>query len=167
MNLGMKTHKWIEQAVRALMRYIQQNSRTHSSPEEPVVFAVTNCYPTRLMLYAAAFQGGWKVHFMKSLREAAETTRVQRPKAVFYDHTVGDPAWDRYCAALSLECVPFVLLAHKKVDETFLVVLAAGGYQAWGDPLTSEEVVKAVDFGVEMAGLATKAASSRIESAAT
>jgi hypothetical protein len=156
MNLGMKTHKWIQQVFRALMRYIQQNSRPDSgaSDREPVVFAVTNRYPTRLVLYAAAFQGGWKVHFMKSLRQVVAATRTEKPKAVFYDHAAGDPAWDYYCATLSREGVPFVLLANKNIDETFLVVLAAGGYQAWGDPLTSEEIVQAVEFAGEVATLA-------------
>jgi hypothetical protein len=149
MNLGSKARTWVQQAVRALLSCTRQNSG-----KDPVVFAVTKCYPTRLVLYAAAFQGGWKVHFMKSLQEAVTATRSQRPKAVFYDHAVGDPAWDQYCSSLSHAGVPFILLAHKNLDETFLVVLAAGGYQASGDPLTSEEIVKAVDFSSEVARLA-------------
>jgi hypothetical protein len=47
-----------------------------------------------------------------------------------------------------------VSLAHKSDDETFFVVLAAGGYQARGEPLTSEEIVKVVDFAEEVAGMA-------------
>ena len=138
------------------MRYTQRNSLAtpHSCEEDPVVFAVTNRYPIRLVLYAAAFQGGWKVQFMKSLSEVKAATPVERPKAVFYDHAAGDPAWDRYCSSLSREGIPFILLAHKSVDETFLIALAAGGYHAWGDPLTSEEIVKAVNFAGEVAGLA-------------
>jgi hypothetical protein len=156
MNLATVARKQVEQAGRALVNWFQR--KCHGGPrdlsEGPEVFAVTNCYPTRIVLYAAAFQGGWKLHFMKSLREALEATHSRRPKAVFYDHHVGDPVWDQYCTSFSHMGVPFVLLAHKTDDETFLVVLAAGGYQAWGDPLTSEEVVKAVDFASDMAGLA-------------
>jgi hypothetical protein len=148
MNLGIKTLKWIQQIFRASLNSFR------SPDDASVVFAVTNRYPTRLILYAAAFEGGWKVHFVNSLQRAVSTVRQVRPKAVFYDHAVGDPAWDRYCTSLSRDGVPFVLLANKHADETFLVVLAAGGYQAWGDPLTSEEVVKAVKFAGEVAGLA-------------
>jgi hypothetical protein len=156
MNLGTMARERINQAARALMNYLRLNSRAGSggSGQEPEVFAVTNCYPTRILLYAAAFQGGWKVHFMKSLRDALEATHSRRPKAVFYDHKAGDPAWDQYCSSFSCEGIPFVLLANKSDDATFLVVLATGGYQAWGDSLTSEEIVKAVDFAGEVAGLA-------------
>jgi hypothetical protein len=149
MNFATKARKRIQQALRALISYSRKNSG-----KEPVVFAVTKCYPTRIALYAAAFQGGWKVHFMKSLQGAVTAAGSQRPKAVFYDHAIDDPAWDQYCSSLSRDGIPFVLLAHRNPDETFLVVLAAGGYQAWGDPLTSEEIVKAVDFAGEVAGLA-------------
>ena len=162
MNLGTAARKRVQEVVRAFIKHVaftkrvQENSQagSHISDQETEVFAVTNCYPTRIVLYAAAFQGGWKVHFMKSLREALDATHSRRPKAVFYDHHAGDPAWDEYCSSFSREGVPFVLLAHKNDDETFLVVLAAGGYQAWGDPLTSEDIVKAVEFAGEVAELA-------------
>ena len=150
------TRKWIQQTLRALMTCTRRSAppdphdRRH---DEPLVFAVTRRYPTRLVLYAAAFQGGWRVHFMKSLREVVKATGTRKPKAVFYDHAAGDPAWDQSCSTLSREGIPFVLLANKKVDETFLVVLASGGYQAWGDPLTSEEIVRAVEFAGEMLAL--------------
>jgi hypothetical protein len=124
------------------------------SAEEPLVFAVTHCYPTRLALYAAAFQGGWKVIFRKSIREAAEAAQSCRAKAVFYDPVVGDTGWRCYCSLLSREGVPFVFMAHPRDDDAFLAVLAAGGYQVSGDPLTSEEIVKAVDFAEEVAALA-------------
>jgi hypothetical protein len=137
------------QPVRTLVNYFRANP-----DREAEVFAVTNCYPTRIVLYAAAFQGGWKVRFMKSLQEALEATHLKKPKAIFYDHDAGDPAWDRYSSSFSREGVPFVLLAHKNDDETFMVVLATGGYQVWGDPLTSEHMVKAVDFAGEVSNLA-------------
>lgn len=133
-------------------------SESHIPEEQPAVLAVTNRYPTRLVLYAAAFQGGWKVHFMPSLGDAVAAVPTLAPKAVFYDYAVGDPAWDTYCSMLSQQGIPFVFLANRNPqennDKTFLIVLASGGYQAWGDPLTSEEVVKAVDFAGEVAALA-------------
>jgi hypothetical protein len=45
---------------------------------------------------------------------------AQRPKAVFYDHSAGDPVWRQYCSFLSREGIPFVSLAHKSDDEIFL-----------------------------------------------
>jgi len=155
MNLGTTARERIKEATRALMKHFQQSpcAGSHNPNGEQEVFAITNCYPTRIVLHAAAFQGGWKVHFMKSLHDALEAAPSRRPKAVFYDHHAGDPAWVQYCSSFSREGVPFVLLAYKSSDETFLVVLAAGGYQAWGDPLTSEEVVKAVAFAGEVAEL--------------
>lgn len=123
-----------------------------------MVFAVTRCYPTRLALYAAAFQGGWRVNFRKSIREAAETARSSGAKAVFYDPRAGDPGWKRYCSVLSRQGVPFVYLARCPDDDAFLAVLSAGGYQVSGNPLTSEVIVKAVDFAGEMASLLAGAA---------
>jgi hypothetical protein len=146
MSLGNMTSKRIREAFQGLIKQFQHRN-------EPLVFAVTNRYPTRVALYAAAFQGGWRVQFLKSLRQAAEMAREERPKAVFYDHASGDPAWDRYCSSLSGEGVPFVFLANRNDDQTFLSVLAAGGYHASGDPLRSEEIVKAVDFAGEVAAL--------------
>lgn len=154
MNFGMSARIRIRQAVLTAARYLRRNSRADSEGlDEPVVFAVTNCYPTRIVLYAAAFQGGWKVRFMKSLGDVLEAAYDRVPKAVFYDQDGGDPAWERYCSFFSFENVPFVLLAHTNADETFLRVVAAGGYQAWGNPLTSEEIVRAVTFAGEVAGL--------------
>jgi hypothetical protein len=89
---------------------------------------------------------------MKSLRAVLDAASTQKPKAVFYDHAAGDPAWRHCCSYLSREGVPFVSLAHKNDDETFFAVLAAGGYQARSEPLTSEEIVKVVDFAEELAG---------------
>ena len=156
MNLGTTAGNIIRRAAQSVMRHVQQEvpGGLRHTDAEPLVFAVANCYPTRIVLYAAAFQGGWRVEFMKSLRAAVEAARSRRPKAVFYDHGGEEPHWDNYCSALSRQGIPFILLAHKNVDETFLVVLAAGGYQAWGDPLTSEDVVKAVEFAGELSGLA-------------
>jgi DNA-binding response OmpR family regulator len=156
MNLVMTARKRVKQIARAVIRHFQLDDHADSrrTGEEPLVLAMTHCHPTRVMLYAAAFQGGWKVHFVKSLREALETAHRQKPQAVFYDHAIGDRDWDHYCSALSRERIPFVLLAHKADDETFLLVLATGGYQTWGDPLTSEEIVKAVEFAKEVVGLA-------------
>ncbi len=136
-------------------RHLWRKSRAnpHGGVEEQLVFAVTRCYPTRLALYAAAFQGGWRVHFTKSIREAAEESRTSMPIAVFYDAAAGDPGWKRCCLSLSREGVPFVFLARNSDDEAFLAVLAAGGYPVSGDPLTSEEIVKAVDFAGELATL--------------
>ena len=146
MNLGIMTFKRVQDAVRGLMKQFQQR-------EEPLVLAITNRYPTRIALYAAAFQGNWRVHFMKSLREAAEASQGQRPIGVFYDQSCADPAWGWYCSSLSGEGIPFVFLADKSDDEIFLNVMAAGGYLACSDPLTSEEIVKAMDLAGEFAGL--------------
>lgn len=141
-------------AVDTLMKSIGRvrPAATKDSPTEPVVFAVCNCYPTRILLYAAAFQGGWKVEFMDSLAQVLNAVRNRRPKAVTYDHAMGTRNWDRYCSALAADRVPFILLGHKSCDETFLVLLASGGYHAFGNPLTSEEIVKAVEFAEEVAG---------------
>ena len=152
MNIGMMVRRRIREAARALLKHAHERFGSGSPNEWPVVFAVSNCYPTRIVLYAAAFQGGWNVQFMKSLREALEASYSRMPKAVFYDHRAGDPVWHEYCSSFAREGVPFVFLGHKSDDETFMVVLASGGYQAWGDPLSSEEIVKAVDFAVEVAG---------------
>ena len=154
MTLGTMLQKRIRQATRAVLNSIHQIS--HSRPEkdeEPEVLAVSNCYPTRIVLYAAAFQGGWKVRFMKSLGEAHEASLFRRPKAMFYDRTAADPRWHQYCSSFAREGIPFVLLAHRNDDETFLDVLGSGGYPACGNPLTSETVVNAVILALEMASL--------------
>jgi hypothetical protein len=154
-------HAWIacervRQTVRMLMRGLGRavHAGSHASVEEPLVFAVSNCHPTRVVLYAAAFQGGWRIEFMRSLRDVLQATRIRKPKAVFYDHATGpDEAWNQYCSVLASEGVPFILLAHKSCDEIFMVLLASGGYHAWGNPLSSEDIVKAVDLAEEVAGL--------------
>jgi hypothetical protein len=153
LSLGTKARERIEQAARALVRKVQRRSNRSSQSEQSLVLAVTNCHPTRVVLYAASFQSGWTVRFMKSLGEVADAASTERPKAVFYDQTAGDPDWPRYCSSLSREGVPFVSLAHKNDDDTFLMVLAAGGYQAWGEPLTSEGVMNAVGFAEEVSWL--------------
>lgn len=155
MTLGTNAGKRLKQATRDLMSYLQNTGAGLGHPgEEPVVYAVTKNYPTRVVLYAAAFQGGWTIRFMKSLGEALAAAEHEKPRAVFYDHAIRDSEWDRYCASFSQAGVPFVLLAHKDDDETFLVLLAAGGYHAWGNPLTSENVVNAMSFAGEISKLA-------------
>jgi hypothetical protein len=114
---------------------------------------VTDRYPTRILLYEAAFQGGWKIEFIKSLRDVLERTRSRKPKAVFYDHDTGLAGWDQYCSALAAQGVPFILLGHKSCDDAFMVLLERGGYHAWGNPLHSEDVVKAVEFAEEVTSL--------------
>ena len=109
---------------------------------EPLIFAVSKCYPTRIILYAAAFQAGWKVEFLNSLDAVLAETRTRRPRAVCYDHTNADTGWDQCCSALALLNIPFILLAHKASDETFMTLLGCGGYHAWGNPLSSEDIVQ-------------------------
>lgn len=150
MGLGNMTWQRIREAVQGLVKQFEHR-------DEQLVFAITNRYPAKVALYAAAFEGGWRVQFLKSLSEAAETAYQERPKAVFYDHAANDPAWDRYCSSLSNEGIPFVFLANRNDDQNFLKVLTAGGYHACGDPLTSEEIVKAVDFAGEVAALGSVA----------
>jgi DNA-binding NtrC family response regulator len=156
MNFKTKARKRIGQAGQALMKWFHQTlPASHALPdEEPQIFAVTNCHPTRIVLYTAAFQCGWKVQFMKSLREAIEVVHFRTPKAVFYDHAVGDQSWERYCSCLSRAGVPFVMAARNWDDETFLAVLKVGGYQVYGNPLTSEQLVEVVGLASEMARLA-------------
>jgi hypothetical protein len=153
-NLGTKARKTIDQAARALLKPFQRRSGCGSRSEEPLVFAVTHCYPMRVVLYAAAFQGGWNLHFMNSLREVVDAASTQRPKAVLYDPAAGDPSWRQYCSSLFRDRIPFVCLAHKRDDDAFLSVLAAGGFQACGEPLTSEEILSVVDFAEEVGGMA-------------
>jgi hypothetical protein len=136
------------------MRGIERVVSPEPHTGEDLVFAVTNCHPTRIALYAAAFHGGWHIEIMRSLDEMMEAVRSRKPKAVFYEHTDDGFAWDQYCSALSRQGIPFILLAHKACDETFLVLLGAGGYHAWGNPLTSEEIVKALELVEEVRGLA-------------
>jgi hypothetical protein len=157
MSTALTAGNKVKRAVQMLMHGLER--AVHSSPresiEESVVFAVTNCHPTRVAIYAAAFQGGWRVEFMRSLREAVDAARVRKPKAVFYDHADQAP-WDQYCSTLAADGIPFILLAHKSCDETFLVLLAAGGYYASGNPLTSEDIVNAVNLAESVAALAPR-----------
>jgi hypothetical protein len=153
-NLRTKARRRIEQAARTFVKTFRRQLRRGSRSEEPLVFAVTHCYPMRVVLYAAAFQGGWNLQFLKSLGEALHAVSARRPRAVFYDHAAGDPAWRQYCSSLFREGIPFIALAHNSDDETFLSVLAAGGYPAFGEPLTSEGILNAVDFAEELAGRA-------------
>lgn len=125
-----------------------------------MVFAVSNCHPTRVAIYAAAFQGGWKVVFMRSLSEVVEAVHTRRPRAVLYDHREGGPRWDHYCSNLAGEGVPFILLAHSYCDQAFMLLLTAGGYPACGSPLTSEDIVKAVHLAEEVAVLSRCSVSS-------
>ncbi len=124
------------------------------SGADPVVFAVSHCHPTRIALHAAAFQGGWKVLFMPGLREVLEAAQTQKPRAVFYDHSGSGTEWGDSCSTLAAQGIPFILLGHRTSDETFLVLLARGGYNAWGDPLTSEDIVKAVSLAEEISSRA-------------
>ncbi len=145
----------VRQAVRLLMQGIGRvvHVRSRESGEESLVFAVSNCHPTRVALYAAAFHGGWKIEFMKSLRDVVDACRSRRPRVVLYDPLVGGPPWNAGCASLAGEGVPFILLARRISDETFMNLIACGGYHASGASLNSEDILKAVDLAEEVAGL--------------
>ena len=153
----------VRHAIHSLWHGLER--AVHSGPPDsaalPLVFAVSNCYPTRIVLYAAAFQGGWKVEFFRSLRELLEAARTRTPKAVFYDHTGDRREWDGYCSKLSSMGIPFIVLGHKNCDETFLVLLTHGGYYACGDPLCSEEIVKAVSLAEDVAECSRASVGSR------
>ena len=114
------------------------------------VLAVTSCYPSRVVLYAAAFHGGWKVEFVKSLALVLEAIANERPRAVFYDYSTGDVDWERYCAVVTRMGIPFVLITQKAIDETFLSALGAGAFYAAGEPLSSLEILKALDLAEEV-----------------
>jgi hypothetical protein len=144
--------------TRALQGLLKGVSRmilpaTNAGDTRPIVFAVSHCHPTRIALYAAAFQGGWRVEFLPSLQDVLVAARTRRPKAVFYEHINEEDAWDSCCSALSAEGIPFIFKGRKTTDEIFLLLLASGGYYAAGEPLRSEEIVKAVDLGEQLAGL--------------
>jgi hypothetical protein len=153
-NIRNTARRRLEQAARALMKPFRRPPGTDSLSQQPLVLAITYCYPIRVALYAAAFRSRWNLRFIKSLGNARNIASTQRPKAVLYDHAAADPAWSEYCAALSREGVPFVSLALGSDDDTFLTVLAGGGYLACGGQLTSEGIVNAVNFAEEIAGLA-------------
>jgi len=141
--------------MRMFLRGIERvvSSETHEDPDQALVYAVTNCHPTRIVLYSAAFHCGWHIEIMRSLPEMMEAIRTRRPRVVFYEYSNDGASWDKYCSALSRQGIPFILLAHKACDETFLLLLGAGGYHAWGNPLTSEEIVKALELAEEFHGL--------------
>lgn len=114
------------------------------------VLAVTSCYPSRIVLYSAAFHGGWKVEFVKSLAAVVEAIATERPRAVFYDYSTGDLEWERYCSIVTGMGIPFVLITQKAIDATFVRALAAGAFYAAGEPLSSVEILKALDLAEEV-----------------
>jgi hypothetical protein len=152
MGSAMITGNRVIHAMRMWMRGLGRavHAGSHRSGEQPVVFAVSNCYPTRIVLYAAAFQANWNLEFVSSLDKVLAASRSRRPKVVFYDHACGLAKWDQCCSALASERIPFILLARKASDETFMRLLACGGYHAWGDPLNSEDLIKALDLAEEV-----------------
>src|SRR5579862_1717341 len=95
-------HNRVGHAVRKLMNSIHRENH-RGRVDDGLVFAVTNCYPTRVVLYAAAFQGGWTVEFVRSLSDTVALTRFRRPKAVLYENTGDAKGWERHCAALADE----------------------------------------------------------------
>ena len=88
-SLGIRPLKRLEQVARSLVRQFQWHSSRGSENEQPLVFAVTHLHAIRVVLYAAAFHGGWRIHFMKSLGAVLDVASTHRPKAVFYDHAAG------------------------------------------------------------------------------
>ena len=144
------------QALRSLLGEfgrMAQTASSHPNSRKPV-FAVATCHPTRILLFSAAFQAGWSIVFLRSLNDVLEMSRTLRPKAVLYDHMTADRTdWAQYCSAFTSQDIPFVLLAHKNNDETFLTSLAHGGYHAYINTLRSEEIVRAVELADEMVGL--------------
>lgn len=146
----------ITRALHSLLHGVGRMVSSGGPPvfEGPVVFAVSHCHPTRIALYAAAFQGGWRVHFLPSLRDVQQASLKYRPRAVFYEHTCDGVRWDRACAAFAAEHIPFIFKGRRTTDDTFLLLLASGGYYAAGEPLRSEEIVKAVELADELTGLA-------------
>ena len=141
--------------MHTLLERLQRTIHPESagSKSDDVVYAVSRCHPTRVAVYAAAFQGHWKVAFFPNLGAVMAAVAKRKPRAVFYDHTNGGRDWDQYCSDLAHLGIPFILLAHKPNDETFMVLLARGGYHAWGTPLASEQILSAVEFAEEMAGM--------------
>jgi hypothetical protein len=94
---------------------------------------------------------------MHSLRDVAEAIRSRKPRAVFYHHEIAGTPWNGYCARIAGEGIPFILLSHKSSDDTFLAALTCGGYHAWGIPLYSEDIVRALAGAEEVTGLARAA----------
>ena len=119
-------------------------------PNEPAVWAVTNCYPSRVVLYAAAFHRGWRVEFVKSLALLEEAIREDKatngrlPRAVVYDVAVRDTSWREHCSRITDLGIPFVVISQRVADETFLSAMSAGAFYAGGEPLCSEEILKAL-----------------------
>jgi DNA-binding NtrC family response regulator len=120
------------------------------SDDEGTVLAITNCYPSRVALYSAAFHRGWRIEFVKSLALMQEAIGAHRPKAVVYDHTTGDAAWEQHCSRVNRLGIPFVVITNKLLDDTFLCALSAGAFYAAGEPVSSEEILKAFDLAEEV-----------------
>jgi len=156
MNLATATRTQFQQAAASLIGYFRKNPDT-AGPDrhrDCLIFAVSHCHPTRIVLYTAAFQAGWRIVFWTSLREALAAAELQPPNALIYDHNTHDPAWNGFCSTFAARRIPFLQLAHFAADDLFLNTLAAGGYFVGGSPLTSESVVSAVDVAAEISGLA-------------
>lgn len=113
---------------------------------EPVVFVIANCHSTRVLLYAASFQAGWKLEFKRSLDEVLAASREQTPKAVLVEKDNGVVKWDRYCAFFSGQAIPFIVLGNGMSDDAFLALLSAGGYTTCGELLSSRDIVTRVNW---------------------
>jgi len=126
------------------MRDLQNHCFPPHSQSALRIVALTHSLNTQIALHGAAFHENWELSFASSPKHAVELLRSLQPAAFVYDYESGYGDWRYLCCVSTGNSVRFHLVAMSPRDDLFLSVVAAGGSSVSWKPLSSEQIISAI-----------------------